>query len=354
MRAREPDRDGFAERDGVKLAYEVFGDEPGRPTVVLLPTWQVVHSRHWKAQVPYLARHFRVVTFDGRGTGRSSRPAGAAAYTDLECAADVVAVLDATGTERAVLVALSCGVDLGGPRRRRPPRPGRAASSPSPRRAGSTSPSRTARRTPGTACYDTTEGWAKYNRHYWLDGDYDDFVRFFFGRMFSEPHSTKQIEDCVGWAHEIEPATLVDATAGRLGCDGVVCASIEEACAACHVPGAGRPRRRRPHPHRRGRPAAGRAHRRHVRVARAGSGHGPHARDPVRINALIRDFVESLHPPARPGGHDVDPRRCRDPGGRSTCPPPSASGTPGATSPSPGRCAPTTPTCRSTGSRRTR
>ena len=109
MRAREPDRDGFAEREGVKLAYEVFGDEEGRPTVLLLPTWQIVNSRHWKAQVPYLARHFRVVTFDGRGTGRSSRPVGAASYTDLECAADVVAVLDATGTDRAVLVALSCG-----------------------------------------------------------------------------------------------------------------------------------------------------------------------------------------------------------------------------------------------------
>ena len=76
MRAREPDRDGFAERDGVKLSYEVFGDDPGRPTVVLLPTWQIVHSHHWKAQVPYLARHFRVMTFDGRGSGRSSRPVG--------------------------------------------------------------------------------------------------------------------------------------------------------------------------------------------------------------------------------------------------------------------------------------
>ena len=33
MRAREPERDGFAERDGVKLAYEVFGADPARLTL---------------------------------------------------------------------------------------------------------------------------------------------------------------------------------------------------------------------------------------------------------------------------------------------------------------------------------
>ena len=55
----------------------------------------------------------------------------------------------------------------------------------------------------------TTEGWAKYNRYYWLEGGYPDFLEFFFGRFFPEPHSTKQIEDFIGWGLEIEPATLV-------------------------------------------------------------------------------------------------------------------------------------------------
>ena len=71
-RARYPDESGYAERGGVKLHYEVYGS--GGPAILLLPTWSIVHSRHWKMQIPYLARHGRVVTFDGRGNGRSDRP----------------------------------------------------------------------------------------------------------------------------------------------------------------------------------------------------------------------------------------------------------------------------------------
>jgi pimeloyl-ACP methyl ester carboxylesterase len=70
-RARYPDSSGYTERDGVRLYYEVYGS--GEPTVFLLPTWSIIHSRHWKMQIPYLARHCRVLTFDGRGNGRSDR-----------------------------------------------------------------------------------------------------------------------------------------------------------------------------------------------------------------------------------------------------------------------------------------
>ena len=77
-RAMYPDSEGYVERDGVQTFYEVYGE--GRPTYVLLPTWSIVHSRFWKAQIPYLARHFRVVTFDGRGNGRSDRPQSPEAY----------------------------------------------------------------------------------------------------------------------------------------------------------------------------------------------------------------------------------------------------------------------------------
>ncbi len=45
--------------------------------------------------------------FDPRGNGRSGRPEDPAAYVEDEYAADALAVLDATDTERALLVALS-------------------------------------------------------------------------------------------------------------------------------------------------------------------------------------------------------------------------------------------------------
>jgi hypothetical protein len=51
------------ERDGVRVFYEVYGE--GETTALLLPTWSIVHSRCWKFQIPCLARHCRVITFDG-------------------------------------------------------------------------------------------------------------------------------------------------------------------------------------------------------------------------------------------------------------------------------------------------
>ncbi len=111
MRAREPDHDGFVERDGVKVGYEVFGE--GDPTIIFLPSWQIVHSRQWKLQAPYLARHFRVITYDARGNGRSDRPATAEQYADREIVADAVAVLDAVGAERAVFAGTSMGALYG-------------------------------------------------------------------------------------------------------------------------------------------------------------------------------------------------------------------------------------------------
>ncbi len=55
LRARYPDESGYVERDGVRVHWESFGE--GEPTVLLMPTWSLVHSRFWKNQVAYLARH---------------------------------------------------------------------------------------------------------------------------------------------------------------------------------------------------------------------------------------------------------------------------------------------------------
>ena len=62
-----------------------------------------------RRRCPYLARYFRVLTWDGRGNGRSDRPTDPAAYTDATFAEDGLAVLDANDTPSAVVVGLSYG-----------------------------------------------------------------------------------------------------------------------------------------------------------------------------------------------------------------------------------------------------
>jgi pimeloyl-ACP methyl ester carboxylesterase/predicted glycosyltransferase len=106
-RARYPDEEGYTERCGRRLFYEVYGE--GGQTLFFLPTWSVVHSRMWKAQLPYFSRHYRVLTFDGLGNGKSDRPKDRRAYDFDEFALDCLAVMDATGTERAVIHSLSRG-----------------------------------------------------------------------------------------------------------------------------------------------------------------------------------------------------------------------------------------------------
>ena len=98
-RARYPDQTGFVERDGVRIFWEAYGT--GDQTIMLLPTWEIVHSRIWKGQIPYLARRFRVVTFDPRGNGRSDRPPEPGAYDRREFVADAIAILDTLGVDRA-------------------------------------------------------------------------------------------------------------------------------------------------------------------------------------------------------------------------------------------------------------
>ena len=106
-RAAYPDTEGFAERDGQRLFYEVYGE--GEETVFLLPTWSIVHSRHWKMQIPYFSRHFRVLTMDGLGNGRSDRCRDPRRYGAAEFARDCLAVMDASDTDRAVMASLSRG-----------------------------------------------------------------------------------------------------------------------------------------------------------------------------------------------------------------------------------------------------
>ena len=108
-RARQPDSSGFAlTPDGLRLYYEVFGDGP--KTIVFLPANPIVHSRLWKAQVHYLARHFRVVVYDGRGNGLSDHPDPSGEWFSRNGPDGLPSptVMDATGTEAAVLAGI-CG-----------------------------------------------------------------------------------------------------------------------------------------------------------------------------------------------------------------------------------------------------
>src|ERR671914_54587 len=110
-RARYPDEQGYIERDGVRVFWESYG--AGEQTMLFLPAWTLVHSRVWKAQIPYFARHFRVICFDPRGNGRSDRPRTAAAYAEAEFAQDAIDVMDACGVDRAVCVTVSSGAQRG-------------------------------------------------------------------------------------------------------------------------------------------------------------------------------------------------------------------------------------------------
>ena len=286
-RARTPDEAGRVEVGGVEIGYEVFG--AGDPTILLLPTWTIVHSRFWKAQVPYLARHHRVVTYDSPGNGRSERPLDAAADTTEAVSAAALAVLDATGTDRAVLCSLSQGAQLAlWLAAHRPERVlGSVFVGPA-LPLGPRDPEREAAFAAFDEPYASTEGWAKYNRSYWLD-HYEDFAWFFFGRCFSEPHSTKQIEDCVGWALETTPEVLgVESEAGGPSretclawCTRVRCPTLVLHGDCDEVI-----------PERVG--AALAEATRGTLVRLEGAGHIPLTRDPVRVNLLLREFVASL------------------------------------------------------------
>ena len=207
-RARLPDRSGVAVAgDGVRLAFDVYGT--GEPTILLLPSAPIIHSRQWKAQVPFLSRSYRIVTYDGRGNGRSDRPTDPSAYHDDRMTGDIAVVMDATDTRRAVLVGL-CTDGVWRAVRLAAEQPDRVAGIV----AFAVGVPRLAPPHPWYAAMDfdqdlpAYEGWAKLNRHAWLR-DYPDFAQFFFEEITSEPHSTKAIEDAVAWALDGDPAAMV-------------------------------------------------------------------------------------------------------------------------------------------------
>jgi pimeloyl-ACP methyl ester carboxylesterase len=289
-RARYPDSSGYIKRNGVRIYYEVYGN--GEPTILFLPPWEIVHSRTWKCQIPYFARHGRVVTFDRRGNGRSDRPDDICAYDRRATADDTLAVLDQVGAGQVTLVSwCGSGDDL---------------------LLAAAYPERVVRlvliapdllltddpaEEEGPYPFDeepvTLKGWAKWNRHYWLR-DWPGFLEFFFEQTFTEPHSTKPTEDAIEWGLQTAPQTIVrgmDADwfndrgnalrlCAQVRCPTLVIQGTEDAIVG---------------PARGGAVAEAIPHAQLITLE--GCGHAPHLRDPVRTNLAIRDFVC----PAAPG-----------------------------------------------------
>jgi pimeloyl-ACP methyl ester carboxylesterase/predicted glycosyltransferase len=278
-RARLPDESGYAAaRDGLRLYWEVYGG--GDTTIVLLPPNPISHSRIWKAQVHYLARHHRVVVYDGRGNGKSDAPDPSGIWQAGWKAADCSTVLDATSTERAVLagicvdgvwtsvqvaaehpervlgiVALAPGVPLLAPR--------------NPWWLG-----------PGARVDDD-----------WIASDVAACLEYFFEAMFPEPHSTKQVEDAVAYGvpavasllMEKEPSAAskeeVEAVCRRVHCPVLVAQGDLDNCQNFQT----------------GLALAELTNGEHVRLA--GSGHIPNARDPVVVNVLLHEFTSRFDDP---------------------------------------------------------
>ena len=203
---------GRVERDGVRIAYEQVGR--GAPDLLFLPAWMIANSGLWAAQRDGLGDRFRCLSYDARGSGRSDRPTDPERYQVTEMVADTLAVLDAVGADRVVLVGNSLGglvayltaalhpdrvaglvlisptVDLTGDEH-----------APLVRAIATFNEER-----PGE------DGWARYNRHAWRR-DYPGFVRWFVDTALGEEATAQAREDGVRMGLDVSPEVLAGVTA---------------------------------------------------------------------------------------------------------------------------------------------
>jgi pimeloyl-ACP methyl ester carboxylesterase len=92
-------------RDGVNLHYEIHGEGPA----ILLSHGYSATSQMWRGQIEALSASHRLIVWDMRGHGRSDYPEDVSAYSEEATVADMAALLDAAGADRAIVGGLSLG-----------------------------------------------------------------------------------------------------------------------------------------------------------------------------------------------------------------------------------------------------
>ena len=283
MRARYPDSDGFVERNGAKVFYEVYENEG--PTILLAQSWQTSHSRLWKLQIPYLARHFRVVTYDPIGNGKSDRDVEAPRLKTSEVIADAIAVLDESRTETCVVAGLSSGGGLV-----------TVMAALHPDRFDGLIPI-AASHSWGVPIEDgDDEVRARYGAEFWRE-DWRAFVEPFFDACNSDPHSTKGYDDSVKWAMETTGEIIARQSEAGPSYDldelEAAVRAIEMPCLIIHGTGdriisyesSKVLQKMIPHSEL---------------LTIEGAGHIPICRYPVQVNHAISNFMHRVYPEQRP------------------------------------------------------
>jgi pimeloyl-ACP methyl ester carboxylesterase len=89
--------------NGIGLYYEIHGR--GEP--LILTAGMGADHRSWFPQMRDFKRHFTVITFDGRGIGKTDQPSGLYSFGTL--AADVIGLLDHLSLDSAHILGESLG-----------------------------------------------------------------------------------------------------------------------------------------------------------------------------------------------------------------------------------------------------
>ena len=101
----------YVERDGVRIHYRVEGS--GVPLVLHHGFTSRLDRWYENGYVEALQDRYRLILIDARGHGKSDKPHDPAAYQTERRVADVLAVMDAVGIERAHFFGYSMGGLIG-------------------------------------------------------------------------------------------------------------------------------------------------------------------------------------------------------------------------------------------------